>query len=78
MTDVLVPPDLWDTDQEGVIVNWLYPSGATVEAGHLIAELAVEKTQLELLAPATGRLTILAPAETVITRGQVIARIDPG
>lgn len=74
--DVLVPADLWDTDQEGVIVNWLYATGATVEEGQLIAELAVEKTQLELTAPASGRLTVLAPAETVIRKGQIIGRID--
>lgn len=75
--DVVVPADLWDTDQEGVIVNWLYDTGATVEEGQLIAELAVEKTQLELTAPASGRLTVLAPAETVIRKGQIIGRIEP-
>jgi pyruvate/2-oxoglutarate dehydrogenase complex dihydrolipoamide acyltransferase (E2) component len=77
MTDVVVPEDLWDTDQEGVIVTWLYSTGALVEEGHLIAELAVEKAQLELTAPASGKLTVLAPADTVIKRGQVIGRIEP-
>jgi pyruvate/2-oxoglutarate dehydrogenase complex dihydrolipoamide acyltransferase (E2) component len=76
MADVTVPDDLWDTDDQGVIVTWLYSSGANVKAGQLIAELAVEKAQLELTAPATGRLTVLAPADTVISKGQVIARID--
>jgi pyruvate/2-oxoglutarate dehydrogenase complex dihydrolipoamide acyltransferase (E2) component len=77
MIDVVVPSDLWDTDQEGVIVTWLYSTGATVEEGHLIAELAVEKAQIELIAPASGKLTVLAPADTVITKGQVIGRIEP-
>jgi pyruvate/2-oxoglutarate dehydrogenase complex dihydrolipoamide acyltransferase (E2) component len=76
MTDVTVPADLWDTDDQGVIVTWLYSTGAYVKEGQLIAELAVEKAQLELTAPATGQLTVLAPADTVISKGQVIARID--
>jgi pyruvate/2-oxoglutarate dehydrogenase complex dihydrolipoamide acyltransferase (E2) component len=76
MTDVTVPADLWDTDDQGVIVTWLYNTGAHVEDGQLIAEVAVEKAQLELTAPATGVLTVLAPADTIISKGQVIARID--
>jgi pyruvate/2-oxoglutarate dehydrogenase complex dihydrolipoamide acyltransferase (E2) component len=76
MTDVTVPADLWNTDDQGVIVTWLYATGADVEEGQLIAELAVEKAQLELTAPATGRLTVLEPADTIVSKGQVIARID--
>jgi hypothetical protein len=34
-----------------------------VEKGRLAAELTVEKAQLELNAPASGRLKILAPAK---------------
>ncbi len=63
MTDIIVPEDLWDTDDEGVIFSWVYADGAIVEEGKLVAELTVEKAQLELNAPASGRLKILAPAE---------------
>jgi pyruvate/2-oxoglutarate dehydrogenase complex dihydrolipoamide acyltransferase (E2) component len=77
MTDITVPEDLWDTDDEGVIFSWVYADGALVEQGRLIAELTVEKAQLELNAPASGRLRILAPAETVVRRGAVIGRIEP-
>ena len=76
MTDVMVPPDLWDTEDEGVLFLWVYPDGARVEQGRLIAEITVEKAQLELLAPATGRLTILVQPETIIRKGQVLGRID--
>jgi pyruvate/2-oxoglutarate dehydrogenase complex dihydrolipoamide acyltransferase (E2) component len=55
----------------------VYADGALVEQGRLVAELTVEKAQLELNAPATGRLTILAPAETVVRKGTVIGRIEP-
>jgi pyruvate/2-oxoglutarate dehydrogenase complex dihydrolipoamide acyltransferase (E2) component len=76
MTDITVPEDLWDTDDEGVIFSWVYADGAIVEQGKLVAELTVEKAQLELNAPASGRLTILAPAETVVRKGTVIGRIE--
>jgi pyruvate/2-oxoglutarate dehydrogenase complex dihydrolipoamide acyltransferase (E2) component len=76
MTDITVPDDLWDTDDEGVIFSWVYADGAVVEQGKLVAELTVEKAQLELNAPASGRLTILAPAETVVRKGAVIGRIE--
>jgi pyruvate/2-oxoglutarate dehydrogenase complex dihydrolipoamide acyltransferase (E2) component len=77
MTDITVPVDLWDTDDEGVIFSWVYDDGAIVEQGRLVAELTVEEAQLELNAPASGRLKILAPAETVVRKGTVIGRIEP-
>ena len=77
MTDIMVPEDLWDTDEEGVIFAWVYADGALVQQGKLIAELTVEKAQLELNAPASGRLRILVPAETVVRKGTVIGRIEP-
>jgi pyruvate/2-oxoglutarate dehydrogenase complex dihydrolipoamide acyltransferase (E2) component len=77
VVDIVIPPDLWDTDDEGVILTWIYADGATVEKGKLITEMMVEKVQLELTAPATGRLRILAPPDTVVKRGQVIGRIEP-
>ncbi len=76
MTDIRIPPDLWEDDREGVIVSWLYLDGAVVEAGKVVVELAVEKAQMELVAPASGRLVILAAADAIVTRGQVIGRIE--
>ena len=76
MTDITVPEDLWDTDEEGVIFAWVYADGALVQRGKLIAEVTVEKAQLELNAPASGRLRILVPAETVVRKGTVIGRIE--
>ena len=76
MTDIVVPADLWDTEDEGVLFLWVYPDGSRVEKGKLLAEITVEKAQLELVAPATGRLTILVQPETIIRKGQVLGRID--
>ena len=65
MTEITVPQDLWDSEDEGVILTWIYATGAVVE-----------KAQLELVAPAAGKLTILAPPDTVVKKGTVIGRID--
>jgi pyruvate/2-oxoglutarate dehydrogenase complex dihydrolipoamide acyltransferase (E2) component len=76
MTDITVPADFWESEDEGVILTWVYQSGANVEKGALLAELMVEKAQLELVSPASGKLTILAPPDTVVRKGTVIGRID--
>lgn len=76
MTDVRVPLDLWDeADKTGSIVVWLYPDGAVVQEGELIAEILVEKTTLELYAPTSGTLTINVEPEIVVDRGQLVATI---
>jgi pyruvate/2-oxoglutarate dehydrogenase complex dihydrolipoamide acyltransferase (E2) component len=77
MTDVVVPQDLWDTEDEGVLLTWVYSDGAIVQQGKLLAEVMVEKAQLELEAPASGRLRILVQPDAVIKKGQVLARIEP-
>jgi pyruvate/2-oxoglutarate dehydrogenase complex dihydrolipoamide acyltransferase (E2) component len=76
MTEVRVPLDLWaEDDKTGSIVVWLYPDGAAVKEGDLIAEILVEKTTLELYAPATGTLTISVEPEVVIDKGELVATI---
>ena len=76
MTEVRVPLDLWaEDDKTGSIVVWLYPDGAAVKDGALIAEILVEKTTLELYAPASGTLQINVEPEVVIDKGQLVATI---
>jgi pyruvate/2-oxoglutarate dehydrogenase complex dihydrolipoamide acyltransferase (E2) component len=76
VTDVKVPQDFWDDDAQGVIATWLFADGEVVVQGAALAEIMYEKASMELLAPASGRLSILEPAQTAIGRGQVIARIE--
>jgi pyruvate/2-oxoglutarate dehydrogenase complex dihydrolipoamide acyltransferase (E2) component len=75
--DIVVPAEMWGDSTEGVVVTWIYQNGATVTAGKPIAEIMVEKAQLEITAPVSGTLTILAVPETVIGREQVVGRIEP-
>lgn len=74
--DIVVPREMWGDSMEGVVVTWIYQNGASVVKGQPVAEIMVEKAQLELVAPASGKLTILAAPETVIGRDQVVGRIE--
>jgi pyruvate/2-oxoglutarate dehydrogenase complex dihydrolipoamide acyltransferase (E2) component len=67
---------MWDDDKEGVIVSWLYRDGASVSKGEVICEIMVEKVQSDLLAPASGTLSIVEEADEVVSKGQLIASID--
>ena len=76
MTDVIIPLDMWEDDKEGVIISWIYRTGATVTEGEPICEVMVEKVQSDLLAPASGELTIIEEADEVVSKGQTIATIE--
>jgi len=76
MTEVTVPDHFWDDDSEGVVSAWLFVDGERVAEGAPLAEIMYEKASMELPAPASGVLRILAPAESAIKRRQVIAIIS--
>lgn len=74
-TDIVIPSDLWDEDEETVITAWLVDDGATVEDGALIAEIMTAKVQYEITAPASGTLTITEQADAVVAKGAVIGSV---
>ena len=74
MIDVRIPDALWE-DGEAAISAWFYADCDPVREDDVIAELMVEKSSFELLAPATGRLEIVVPAEESVVKGQIVARI---
>jgi len=75
---VSIPDDLWDTGvvPEGVVSNWLYDEGATVEKGEVVAVIMVEKTEYDIEAPASGKLHIVSDQDAAVTPGTVIADIE--
>jgi pyruvate/2-oxoglutarate dehydrogenase complex dihydrolipoamide acyltransferase (E2) component len=75
-TDIIIPEDLYDGDEESVITSWLASDGATVKEGALIAEIMTAKVQHEITAPASGILTILHRQDDVVAKGAVIGRIS--
>jgi pyruvate/2-oxoglutarate dehydrogenase complex dihydrolipoamide acyltransferase (E2) component len=75
--DITVGNDFWDDSSiEGVVLMWSYADGATVKEGDVLLEIAVEKAQLEVKSPATGKLRILAAPETIIRIDQVLGTIE--
>lgn len=70
-------PDVWgdDKSKEGVVVNWFFDTGAKVKEGDVVAEGMVEKVNFEIQAPASGVLRVLAPVNTPILPGAVLAEI---
>ena len=76
MIDIIIADNLWD-EGEAAISAWLYADGDRVAAGAIVAELMVEKTTMEVIAPAAGTLHILVAAEEPVAKGQMVARIAP-
>lgn len=74
-TDVLVPHDLWEEDDEAVITSWLVNDGSEVSESDMIAELMVAKIQYELLAPTSGTLSIQKDIDDVVAKGDCVATI---
>ncbi len=55
---------------------WIYADGAHVKKDDILLEVTVEKAQLEIRSPATGRLTIIAHPETIIRLGDTLGTIE--
>jgi pyruvate/2-oxoglutarate dehydrogenase complex dihydrolipoamide acyltransferase (E2) component len=73
--DIVLTEAMCESGSEAVITHWYQDDGTAVEAGVVIADLMVEKAQLEIVAPVSGRLEILAAVDQPLTAGAVIARI---
>lgn len=62
---------------EGTLGRWLKQNGEAVQKDEVIAEIETDKVNEEVYAPQAGVLTTLVPEGAKITKGQVIAHIDP-
>lgn len=76
MTDITVPTDLWESDDQAVVTVWLAQDGATVSKGDLLAEIMCVKIQHEIRSPADGTLSIVAEADAIVSKGDVIGRVE--
>ncbi|MEL7027762.1 MAG: lipoyl domain-containing protein [Pseudomonadota bacterium] len=63
--------------EEASVVTWYFSDGDTVAEGSVLCDVAVAKTQFEIVSKAAGKLTILVQPEIPITESTVIGRIDP-
>jgi pyruvate/2-oxoglutarate dehydrogenase complex dihydrolipoamide acyltransferase (E2) component len=71
---------LWASSMlpEGVVVRWFIADGAAIAAGERLAEIRIEDALHEVVAPASGRVTIVARINDVIEPGCPLAKLDVG
>lgn len=76
MTDVVFPAvSQDDPSAEGVVATWFMADGESVTEGDLLAEVAVDKVNVEVEAPASGTLRVLVKEGEVVRQGAPIASI---
>lgn len=69
-------PNVGESITEVSILKWAKPNGAQVKNGELLLEIESDKATVEIIAEATGALTILKPAGERIPVGELIGTID--
>lgn len=75
MTDIKVATGCWNDDETGALSTWFVKNGEQVTEGDLIGELMSDKVTFEVLAPASGPITLLVEAEQEVRIGETLARI---
>jgi biotin carboxyl carrier protein len=63
--------------QEAILLAWRAAPGAVVEQGQCLAEVMVEGMLHDIVAPASGRLVDVVPANTVLEPGDQLCRLAP-
>ena len=79
MVERVVSPDFWVSRilPEGILERWLVPDGSVVKAKAPVAELRIEGTLLNVVAPQDGTLVVTAQKNAIIEPGSVIGHIRP-
>ena len=65
-----------DPTAVGVLATWYVQDGETVAAGQLIAEVQMDKVDLEVTAPTGGTIRVAAAEGAEVAQGTAIAFID--
>lgn len=68
--------DMWTNEDEGALSKWFVSDGDSVSEGDMIATVALEKTEFEVVAPASGKISILKKEDDVVLSGDTIASIS--
>jgi len=75
--EVSLNAEAWNDVEAGVealVDQWLVAQGDTVRAGQLLAKVVLVKANLDIVAPAGGRIDkIVVPAGETFARGKPIA-----
>ncbi|MBM3278727.1 MAG: 2-oxoglutarate dehydrogenase complex dihydrolipoyllysine-residue succinyltransferase [Candidatus Handelsmanbacteria bacterium] len=76
-TEILIP-ELGESIAEVVLLEWLKAEGEQVERDQPVCVLETDKANVDLPAPAAGRLTRLAEPGQTLKVGETVARIESG
>jgi pyruvate/2-oxoglutarate dehydrogenase complex dihydrolipoamide acyltransferase (E2) component len=80
MIEVPLPDAAWegvDAGVEALVEQWLVAPGDVVRAGQPLARVVLVKANLEVVAPAAGRLeAIVVAAGDTFARGKPIATLE--
>lgn len=77
MTTTLRVPKLAVSMQEGTLTQWLVEDGQPVAEGQPIYTLEIEKSVMDVEAPASGVLKHIGVRDTTYKVGDVIGEIVP-
>ena len=70
-------PKMGESISEGTIINWLVNEGDSFEEGDILLEVATDKVDNEVPAPASGKmLEHKFKAKDVVPVGEVIAILE--
>jgi 2-oxoglutarate dehydrogenase E2 component (dihydrolipoamide succinyltransferase) len=70
-------PKMGESITEGTIINWLISEGDSFEEGDIILEVATDKVDNEVPAPASGTLVkTMFQAKDVVPVGEVMAILE--
>jgi len=76
VTDIVFPAMSKDNaEAEGVVATWFVADGETVAAGQLVAEVAMDKVDMEVTAPVAGVIALASAEGDAVRQGEVIASI---
>jgi pyruvate/2-oxoglutarate dehydrogenase complex dihydrolipoamide acyltransferase (E2) component len=78
MTTILRIPKAAVSMQEGILTAWLAADGATVSEGQPVYTLELEKSTMDVEAPAAGTLKHVGTPGTTYKVGDIIGEIVPG
>lgn len=74
--DIRISDDILDDDAEAVITVWFVNSGEHIIKNGLMVEIMAAKVQYEMVAPASGVLSIFSGVDSVVRKGDVIGSIS--
>lgn len=78
MQHIRVDEALWASTMlpEGIVQRWFIADQAVVAKGQRIAEVRIEDALHDIVSPASGRMTIVAAALSLVEPGTLLATLS--